>query len=128
MESLATVLRRIPLFAELPPGGFAKIIADLREERVAAGTAVCVEGDPADDFFVVKSGVLDVYVKHSAGGSEAVSVIGPNDWFGESALFSGRPRTATVVARTDTELWRLARDKFHALIARTPGSPSTSWR
>src|SRR5262245_6692467 len=78
MESLATVLRRIPIFADLPPGGFAKIIADLREERVAAGTPVCIEGDPADDFFVVKSGILDVYVKHANGSPEPVSVIGAN--------------------------------------------------
>jgi anion transporter len=49
-----------------------------------------------------------------------VSVIEADDWFGESALFSDRPRTATVVARTDTELWRLPRDKFHALIEENP--------
>src|SRR5581483_4338279 len=124
-ESLATVLRRIPLFADLPPGGFAKIIADLREERVPAGTAVCVEGEPADAFFIVKSGILDVYVKHGPDGTgrdgvEAVSTIEPDDWFGENALFSDRPRNATVVARTESQLWRLPRDKFQSLIEENP--------
>ena len=56
MESLATVLRRVPLFADLPPGGLAKIIADLREEQHPRGTVICYEGEDAHDFYIVKSG------------------------------------------------------------------------
>ena len=50
MDSLATVLRRIPSFQGLPPGSFARIIADLREEQHAAGAVICYEGDAANDF------------------------------------------------------------------------------
>ena len=94
MESLAVVLRRVPLFSDLPPGGFAKIIADLREEVFEPGAVVCTEGDIATDFFVIRSGEVLVYVDRATGERELVDTMGANHWFGESALFSERRRTA----------------------------------
>jgi CRP-like cAMP-binding protein len=51
---------------------------------------------------------------------ELVAVSGPQEWFGERALFSDRPRSATVVARTAVELWRLTKEKFDGLIEENP--------
>jgi anion transporter len=120
MDSLATVLRRIPIFADLPPGSFAKIIADLREESHPPGTVLCYEGDEARDFYIIKSGSVEVLVNRGADQRELVAVSGPSDWFGERALFSDRPRSATVVARDHVVVWRLAKDKFDALIEENP--------
>ncbi|NOT56978.1 MAG: cyclic nucleotide-binding domain-containing protein [Deltaproteobacteria bacterium] len=120
MDSLATVLRRIPLFADLPPGGLAKIIADLREERHPRGTAICYEGDEASDFYIVKSGEVEVLVNRAGNQREVVAINGPSEWFGERALFSASSRSATVIARTDVELWRLTKEKFDGLIEENP--------
>ncbi len=120
MDSLATVLRRVPIFADLPAGSFAKIIADLREERHPPGTVICSEGEPARDFYVIKSGFVDVLVEQSGGERRVVAVSGPHQWFGERALFSDRMRSATVVTRTDVELWRLTKEKFDDLIQENP--------
>ncbi len=120
MESLAVVLRRFPLFAELPSGSFAKIIADLREEGVEPGTVVCTEGEIATDFFVIRSGEVLVYVNGTSGEPELVDTMGANDGFGEAALFQERRRSATIVARTPVELWRLPKDKFTSLIEENP--------
>ncbi|HEV8714256.1 MAG TPA: cyclic nucleotide-binding domain-containing protein [Candidatus Binatia bacterium] len=120
MDSLATVLRRIPLFADLPPGSFAKIIADLREERHPPGTVICYEGEEARDFYIIKSGQVEVLINRGGGQRELVAMNGPNDWFGERALFADRPRSATVVARTKVELWRLPQEKFLGLIEENP--------
>ena len=100
MDSLATILRRIPLFADLPAGNFARIIADLREERHEAGSVICYEGDEARDFYVIKSGIVEVQLNLGEAEREVVAVSGPSEWFGERALFSDRPRSATVVAQT----------------------------
>jgi anion transporter len=120
MDSLATVLRRIPLFADLPPGSFAKIIADLREERHLPGTVICYEGEEARDFYIIKSGQVEVLICRGSHERALVAVSGPHDWFGERALFSGQPRSATVVARTEVELWRLSQEKFLGLIEENP--------
>jgi CRP-like cAMP-binding protein len=120
MDSLATVLRRIPLFADLPPGSFAKIIADLREERHLPGAVICYEGEEARDFYIIKSGQVEVLVSRGGNERALVAVSGPRDWFGERALFSDQPRSATVVARTEVELWRLPQEKFLGLIEENP--------
>lgn len=120
MESLAVLLRRVPLLADLPPGSFAKIIADLREEIVEPGGVVCAEGDVATDFYVIRSGEVSVYVHKEAGEPELVDTMGANEWFGESALFHERRRSATIVANTRVDLWRLPKDKFNALIEDNP--------
>ncbi|HVM96650.1 MAG TPA: cyclic nucleotide-binding domain-containing protein, partial [Candidatus Acidoferrales bacterium] len=119
MESLATVLRRIPIFAELPRGTFAMIIADLREEQHAAGAVICYEGDPAHDFFIIKSGSVAVFVNRG-NQRELIAVSGQHEWFGERALFSDRPRSATVVARSEVVVWRLTKEKFDALVEENP--------
>ncbi|MGE0826684.1 MAG: SLC13 family permease [Candidatus Binatia bacterium] len=120
MESLATVLRRVPVFADLPPGNLAKIIADLREESYPCGTVICYEGEEARDFYIIKSGHLEVLVNRSGKVRESVAVVGVHEWFGERALFSDRPRSATVVARTDVVLWRLSKEKFDSLVEENP--------
>jgi anion transporter len=120
MDSLATVLRRVPIFADLPRGSFARIIADLREEQHPPGTVICREGEPARDFYIVKSGEVEVLVNQGLDRPEVVAVNGPNQWFGERALFSDRARSATVVARTEIELWRLTKEKFDELIEENP--------
>jgi DASS family divalent anion:Na+ symporter len=120
MDSLATVLRRIPFFADLPPGSFAKIIADLREERHPPGTVICYEGDEARDFYIIKSGEVEVLVNRPGNQREVIAVNGPNEWFGERALFSDRSRSATIIARTEVELWRLTKEKFDGLIEENP--------
>jgi anion transporter len=120
MDSLAVVLRRIPLFADLPPGSFAKIIADLREEQHPPGTVICHEGEEAQDFYIIKSGEVEVLINRAWNQREVVAVSGPHEWFGERALFSDRPRSATIITRTEVELWRLTKEKFDTLIEENP--------
>jgi len=120
MDSLATVLRRIPFFADLPAGSFARVIADLREEVYVPGAVICIEGDAALDFYIIKQGEVNVLINRSGNQRELVAVSGPSEWFGERALFSNAPRSATVVARTDVHVWRLPKDKFDALVEENP--------
>lgn len=120
MESLASILRRVPLFAELPSGSLAKIIADLREEHHASGEIICREGDDATDFYIVKSGEIEVSITRSGNVREVVAVRGAPEWFGERALFADGHRSATVTARTDLALWRLTKEKFDDLMEENP--------
>ena len=120
MESLASVLRRIPLFAKLPPGSLAKIIADLREEHHDSGSVICYEGDEAQAFYILKSGEIEVSINRTGNHREVIAVRGPPEWFGERALFPEGRRSATVIARTEVELWRLTKEKFDGLVEENP--------
>jgi MFS family permease len=110
-ESELALLRNIPIFAPLPPVTLEQLAANLSHVRVAAGSVVFREGDPGDRFYVVERGEVTVEPE----GRPPVT-LGRGHYFGEIALLRDVPRTATVRARTDAELWTLERDIFIAAV------------
>ena len=110
-ESELALLRNIPIFAPLPPVTLEQLAVNLSHVRVAAGSVVFREGDPGDRFYVVERGEVTVEPE----GRPPVT-LGRGDYFGEIALLRDVPRTATVRARTDAELWALERDIFIAAV------------
>jgi predicted MFS family arabinose efflux permease len=120
------VLATLPIFSGAPRAALERIAAATREQVVPSGVEVVVEGDPADDLFVVRAGRLDVV--DTDGGRAAPTTInemGPDDVFGEIGLVQRRPRTATVVTTVETTLWRIPGDVFlDAVIGRGAVSPA----
>jgi CRP-like cAMP-binding protein len=95
------------MFAPLSVAAKEYIAENLVSERAAQGTKVVEEGGPADRFYLVVDGEIEVTQggrqigRHRAGG-----------YFGEIALLRDVPRTATVTALTNTQLYSLGRDDF----------------
>jgi len=115
----ATVLTQVDLFTGLDRVTLAKLAAHLEVVPVDAGSAVVHQGGPGDAFYLVVKGTFGVYV--AADGDEScVNTLGPGAPFGEMALLSGRPRSATVRAETAAEVLRLERSRFLDLVRREP--------
>ncbi|HTX28134.1 MAG TPA: patatin-like phospholipase family protein [Streptosporangiaceae bacterium] len=76
--------------------------------RVAleAGEILFREGDLGDSLYVVVTGRVRMLVGEP-GAERAIRDLGPGELIGEMALLTGEPRTATVAAVRDTELYRL---------------------
>jgi eukaryotic-like serine/threonine-protein kinase len=82
-----------------------------RRKRFRAGEVIIREGDPGDEAYIITSGTCIVY----QGSSEEQIPLGEmrvGDVFGELAVFSGEPRTATVEAVTDVSLMVLEKHHF----------------
>ena len=105
------LLRSVSMFATLPEPTQEQLAAKLVPVRVPAGRQIFAQGDPGDRFYVVADGTVEVLVD---GGT--VSVLGPSGFFGEIALVRDVPRTATVRAKSDAELYSLERDDFVAAV------------
>jgi MFS family permease len=100
-------LRAIPLFKPLPAPAIDQLASHLIPLQATAGDEIVRQSEPGDRFYVIASGEVEVLVDGRPSG-----VFGPGDHFGEIALLRDVPRTATVKARTGTELYALERDEF----------------
>jgi ATP-binding cassette subfamily B protein len=89
-------------------------------ERYAAGRVIVEEGEPGDRFCILARGTVEVSRLDAAGQPHEVAVLEQGDFFGEIALLSDVPRTATVRARTSSIVLVLARDEFLSLAAASP--------
>ena len=109
------LLARVPLFARCSKRELARIaaLADLVEFR--EGETVMREGKPGLEFFVIVDGKARVTRR-----GRKLADLGAGDWFGEIALLSATPRTATVVAGSPLEALVLTRPGLSALIRDVP--------
>jgi hypothetical protein len=113
------LLRASPIFAPLPGSTLEQLAGALEEVRGPAGEEIVRQGDPGDRFYLIKDGVLDVYID-----GNLLQSLGPGDSFGEIALLRDVPRTATVRAKSDAVLYALDRRDFLAAV--TGFGPSLS--
>ena len=117
----ARLLAEAELFAALDRVARARLASCLEPLAVRAGEDVVRQGDAADGLYIVASGALGVYACSPDGLAETrLGVLRPGDCFGEMALLTDEPRSATVRAETDGELLRLERGRFIDLTRREP--------
>jgi len=115
-------LKAIPIFSEVDNEILERLAAErLAPESVAAGRAVCNEGDPGDKFFIVVRGSVTVTKRQPDGTTLQLAVLEDGDHFGEVALLKNEPRTATVTATVATTLLTLQRSHFNSLLEQAPG-------
>lgn len=81
----------------------------------AAGEVVFQEGEEGHTMFVVRTGQVRIS-KHVRGGERTLALLGPGEFFGEMAVLSGRPRTATATADSALTLLELDEARFHTMI------------
>lgn len=85
-----------------------------------SGEYIFFEGDVENHFFIVESGTVNIHTKDIAGKKIPITVINPGDSFGEFALISKCPRSATAQAATPVVLIKVSEDGFQELLAELP--------
>ena len=113
-EELA-VIEGVPMFAPLSIAAKEHLAATLTPVSVVAGDVVIRAGDVGDRFYIVCRGELEVV----APGVQATA--GDGDYFGEIALIRDVPRTATITALADSQLYAMDRNDFLAAVTAHSG-------
>jgi cAMP-dependent protein kinase regulator len=109
-------LMPIPLLSLLPEHEFAGVLAALRVVRVQADTWILREGEPGRSFFVLARGTAEVLAERD-GQSTRLAGLWEGSIFGEMALLSSSPRTASVRTQTDCDLLEFDCDALGAASA-----------
>jgi NTE family protein len=114
------LLSRVPLLSSLNSEQLAALsdACDAREAR--AGDIVFRKGDPGDALYIVESGTLEAVLDEGTASEQVISRFIPGDFFGEMALLTGQPRSATVRARSDVRLLTLGKAPFDHAVATDP--------
>jgi signal transduction histidine kinase len=107
--------RQVPLFAGLSDDDLARICGEAREVRLAPGQLLFREGEWGDRAYVIRDGQVDV-VKDTDGRTLLLAVRGPGEVVGEMALLQQEPRSASVRARTATELFAVSKAALDDLL------------
>ncbi len=104
-------LPSLPLFSALGTRELEQLLSAVRVEELSKGHEIVRQSDPGNEAFVVARGLLKV-VRREGADETLLAQLGPGSVFGEMALISESPRSASVVALEPTQLLVLARDEL----------------
>ena len=109
------LIKRVPLFAGASRKELAEVATIADELDLPEGRKLIREGERGREFFVLLEGEAEV----TRDGAR-IRMMKPGDFFGEIALVSDAPRTATVTATTPVRVLVVTDRSFRSLLERSP--------
>ena len=121
MFQISEVLKKVPFFRSLGKDGISFIVERLKFKPFDSDEVICKIGDPGDKMYIVISGKVKVIVKTKDSAEETViAELAGGDYFGEMALLTGDPRSASVITTEPSEMFILNKDDFDLIVERFP--------
>jgi CRP-like cAMP-binding protein len=114
-DAKVELLKGVPLFSKLNKQGLEDVAQIADEIDLPAGKEMATEGDRGREFFVLLKGEADV-----TRGGQKINSMKEGDFFGEIALVTKMPRTASVTATTDVRVLVITERDFGALLKHSP--------
>jgi len=110
------MLRQVPLFTGCSKKELRSIASIADEIDLRVGTVLTRQGGRGREFFVLLEGTVDV-----VRDGVRISTLGAGDFFGEMALISRKPRTATITATTPIRTLVVTETNFKRLLREDHG-------
>ena len=110
--SISKALSQVPLFASLNNEEIGKIVSLCRQNGYKKGAEVITEGEEGNCFYIIAKGRANV-VKDG----KVIAFLGKNDYFGERALLTHEPRSASIFADSELECLEIVSKDFQKLMA-----------
>lgn len=114
-KNLHDLLRKISYFERCTEVELFALIARGYRKQFNISEVICQENDPSEEFYIILSGAVEVF---SERNNQAIATLGEGEFFGEIALLTGTPRTASVRAlSSDTVLFVVERQQLQKLLS-----------
>ena len=115
-KGTADFLATVPLFKSLKRNQLETLSKQASVQAFEANAEIVTQGKPGVGLFILMSGEAQVVHMQPDGTQTVVNILGPTDFFGELALLTEGPRTASVVATAPTQCLVLTHWNFFAVL------------
>ncbi len=119
-KMISATLRDVAFLNHLKVSEVDKLVSAMHERSYPAGETVFKQGEGGNEFFIVASGSLSVWIKKILRSPVQVATLGPRKYFGEMALVSKKPRMATIKTEVPTKVYFLRREDFDRILMSNP--------
>lgn len=109
-----------PLFSDFATEELLAVMRGFELRTFEPGDIVFLEGAPGNSLFVLTTGVVKVFVRDPEGNAKLIRAMEEGAFFGEVAILTGMPRTATIAAASDCEMLELDRKTLDAIVEKHP--------
>ena len=113
-------LRRVPLFADLPPQDLMPIAAIASEQSFADADTIAEQDEPGDEMHIIVSGYVMVILREHGGHQQVLAVRSAGDVIGEMAVITSAPRMASLAAKGPVRLLSIGRRQFESMLRDRP--------
>jgi CRP/FNR family transcriptional regulator, cyclic AMP receptor protein len=113
-------LRTVPLFQELDDEELTQVLLVSLIKRYPTGSHILVEEQPGGQLHVIRDGQIRISKSVPGLGEEALTILGPGEFFGEVEFFDGSPASAHAIAHTDCEVLQIPHEEMRGLIQSHP--------
>ena len=113
-------LRQVPLFESLDTEAAHELCELLESLDCKAGTVLFRTGDEGDAMYVIEHGKVRISVRAEEGHEVTLTELHRGDFFGEMALFDGKPRSADARVADNARLAVLSREHFLSFVSSNP--------
>jgi len=122
MGNLLQDLCLIPIFANINPETLGSLSKLLKEERFTQGQCVVREGDHAASIYIIRSGEVEVRkaIHREPEKYKTLAILEEGELFGEMAVFGEEFRSADVIARKDSVLWKVDYNELFNILQTDP--------
>ncbi len=118
--AIANSLRNCQIFSGLSPSDLAAVADISVVKSLEKGEYLFREGEPAQGFYIVQSGAVNVHRVTSAGKEQVIHVFRPHESFAEAALATQSGYPADAIALETSQVLLIQKDGFLELLRRQP--------
>jgi CRP/FNR family transcriptional regulator, cyclic AMP receptor protein len=110
------LLKSVPLFSGCTDSQITQLLTCVQHRSYSRSSFVLRAGEENDALYIILSGRVKVLIPDEEGHEVILSMLGPNEYFGEMGLLDDQPRSASVEALEACETLRISKAGFTAIL------------